>query len=344
MLIKRITSPRARYTPNGMIANRSQNEGQIDYNFYRGGQTTGIPGFNQRQTKASRTFGNIAKELGLKAVDSVNDIAAMYDYLGRANNRGSQASGGGSQNPGNVQGTNDVTVNNPATVTTTPEIPDPITTYQPGEYSPYSGMNTGVISGLYNRPQNIGMGDVYAATLSGFTINDIANEINSGRYKVGNPARQAVNAARSGVTSMFYSPQFVDWRNPSSVAQGQSGFGHADLAGNRAAGYSYTDILSYLDSNPGKLNANQRPGIQGGLYEQIKAGAEGEMVTEYPEPELPKTLMVGSTGLGNSGAAEGVRPKRSENSRSGRSSLGTSQYNRSNFGTRRSPLAIGLNV
>ena len=63
-----------------------------------------------------------------------------------------------------------------------------------------------------------------------------------------------------------------------------------------------------------------------------------------PEPELPKTLMVGSTGLGNSGSASGVKPKRSENSRSGRSSLGTSQYNRSNFGTRRSPLAIGLNV
>ena len=343
-MYKRISQPKPRYSPNGMIVNRNERAGQIDYDFYKGKGLVGMPGFNQRVSDQSRAFGNIAKELGLKNVNSTNDIAAMYDYLGRANNRGSQASGGGSQNPGNVQGTNGVTVNNPATVTTTPEIPDPITTYQPGEYSPYSGQNTGVISGLYNRPQNIGMGDVYAATMSGFTINDIANEINSGRYKVGNPASQAVNAARSGVTSMFYSPQFVNWQDPSSVARGQSQFGHADLAGNRAAGYSYTDILSFLDSNPGKLNPNQRPGIQGGLYEQIKAGAEGEMVTEFPEPELPKTLMVGSTGLGNSGSASGVKPKRSENSRSGRSSLGTSQYNRSNFGTRRSPLAIGLNI
>ena len=63
-----------------------------------------------------------------------------------------------------------------------------------------------------------------------------------------------------------------------------------------------------------------------------------------PEMEAPKTLMVGSTGLGNSGTAAGVRPKRSKNSQSGRSSLGTSQYNRSNFGTKKSPLAIGLNV
>ena len=94
------------------------------------------------------------------------------------------------------------------------------------------------------------MGDVYAATMSGFTINDIANAMNSGQYKVGNPARQAIDAARSGVTSMFYSPQFVNWQDPSSVAQGQSQFGHADLAGNRAAGYSFTDILSFLDSNP----------------------------------------------------------------------------------------------
>ena len=68
------------------------------------------------------------------------------------------------------------------------------------------------------------------------------------------------------------------------------------------------------------------------------------MVTEFPDPELPKTLMIGSTGLGNSGSASGVKPKRSNNSQSGRSSYGTSQYNRSNFGTSRSPLAIGLNI
>ena len=112
----------------------------------------------------------------------------------------------------------------------------------------------------------------------------------SGQYKVGNPAQAAINAVKQGVTSMFYSPQFVNWQNPQQVKQGQSQFGHADMYGNLAAGYSYTDILSFLDSNPSKLNPNQKPGIQGGIYEMIKQGAEGEKVFEMPEIEVPKTI------------------------------------------------------
>ena len=55
--------------------------------------------------------------------------------------------------------------------------------------------------------------------------------------------------------------------------------------------------------------------------------------------------MIGSTGLGNSGTASGVKPKRSEELTGVDVLLtGTSQYNRSNFGTTRSPLAIGLNI
>ena len=178
----------------------------------------------------------------------------MYDYLGRANNRGSSGNGSGGMTPANVQGNNSVSVNTPQTVSTTPVQPDPVMTIQPGPYNPYSGMNTGSINAFYGNPNNIGMGDITTAFKFGYTTNDVAQAMASGQYKVGNPAQAAINASKQGVTSMFYSPQFVNWQDPNQVAKGQSQFGHADLDGNLAAGYSYTDILSFLDSNPSKLN------------------------------------------------------------------------------------------
>ena len=81
---RRVSNPSARYSPNGMVVNRNSRAGQIDYDFYRGRGTTGMPGFNQKQDPVSRNFGRIAQELGLKSVNnSTNDIQAMYDYLGR---------------------------------------------------------------------------------------------------------------------------------------------------------------------------------------------------------------------------------------------------------------------
>ena len=67
----------------GWLLIAMKDAGQIDYDFYKGKGLVGMPGFNQRVSDQSRAFGNIAKELGLRNVNSINDIARMYDYLGR---------------------------------------------------------------------------------------------------------------------------------------------------------------------------------------------------------------------------------------------------------------------
>ena len=57
--------------------------------------------------------------------------------------------------------------------------------------------------------------------------------------------------------------------------EGSDWMGHADLYHARAAGHSYQDILSYLDSNSGKLRGNNPKG-KGGLYDQVASEARFE--------------------------------------------------------------------
>tara|TARA_R100000278_G_C5440004_1_gene153334 strand:+ start:13 stop:828 length:816 start_codon:yes stop_codon:yes gene_type:complete len=49
---------------------------------------------------------------------------------------------------------------------------------------------------------------------------------------------------------------------------GKDWIGHADLMAARAAGHSWEDFLSYLDSNPDKLQGSNPKG-KGGLYDQV---------------------------------------------------------------------------
>ena len=123
-------------------------------------------------------------------------------------------------------------------------------------------------------------------------------------------------------------------------------FGHADLAGNLEAGQSASNLLAYFDSNGGStLNADQKAGKEGGIYEQVKAMAELEKPLDLiplPRAGGPVGKMnIAPASVGNAGNASGVRAKRSKASKYGRNAMGTSQFNRKSFG---SPAASSLTI
>ena len=60
-MYKRISQPKFRYSPNGMIVNRNERAGQIDYDFYKGKGLVGMPGFNQRVSDQSRALVTLPK-------------------------------------------------------------------------------------------------------------------------------------------------------------------------------------------------------------------------------------------------------------------------------------------
>ena len=71
------------------------------------------------------------------------------------------------------------------------------------------------------------------------------------------------------VSTKYYNPQLA-----TSVEKGLSQFGDADLVGNRSAGFTDQEILDFLNANPGTLNPQQRPGITGGIYEQVASSVQ----------------------------------------------------------------------
>ncbi len=71
------------------------------------------------------------------------------------------------------------------------------------------------------------------------------------------------------VSTKYYNPQLA-----TSVEKGLSQFGDADLVGNRSAGFTDQEILDFLNTNPGALNPQQRPGIAGGIYEQVASSVQ----------------------------------------------------------------------
>jgi len=73
----------------------------------------------------------------------------------------------------------------------------------------------------------------------------------------------------AGVSTKYYNPQLA-----TSVEKGLSQFGDADLVGNRSAGFTDQEILDFLDANPGTLNPQQKPGIAGGIYEQVASSVQ----------------------------------------------------------------------
>ena len=72
-----------------------------------------------------------------------------------------------------------------------------------------------------------------------------------------------------GVSTEYYNPALA-----TSQEAGLSQFGHADLVGNRSAGFTDQEILDFLNANPGTLNAQQQPGIAGGIYEQVNSSVQ----------------------------------------------------------------------
>ena len=71
------------------------------------------------------------------------------------------------------------------------------------------------------------------------------------------------------VSTKYYNPQLA-----TSVEKGLSQFGDADLVGNRSAGFTDQEILDFLNTNPGTLNPQQKPGIAGGIYEQVASSVQ----------------------------------------------------------------------
>jgi len=88
-----------------------------------------------------------------------------------------------------------------------------------------------------------------------------------------------------GVSTEYYNPALA-----TSEAAGRSQFGHADLSANRSAGFSDQEILEFLDANPGTLNAQQQPGVPGGIYEQVSLGAQQEGKRQAEEAQRQQEL------------------------------------------------------
>ena len=320
---------------------RTVGGGGIDYGFYSGQSTSGMAGFNQKQNPTSRNFARIAQELGLKSINSPNDIAAMYDWLGRATASSEQKKTNAASEPTPAeQASTGPTVNNVETASD-PGVEDV------REDTERSRMDPGNLNRWGVRADRFGMRDLFGAYQSGYSQGDVYGWLStqptfsngaspSGGYNPAAPWYQGLQEiSRGQISTKFFNPDVAAY-DPGGNG-GTDFFSRDDLIANRKGGFSDREIVAFLDANPNVLRAKNKKGAQGGLYETIKAGLP-------PEPRDPTNYMIGSTALGNAGNASGVRPKRSEASQSGRSSFGTSQYNRSNFGTTRSPLAIGLNI
>lgn len=285
--------------------------------------------------------------------------ALTNDFLGRQSDinakRQSTSGTGGIQNPNQAAGTDQaasttetVTVaGDPGTPDQNPGSNEP--TYDP-EAGRYDASNLGRFGG---RADRFGMRDLIGAYNSGYSQSDVMRYLstqgdnpgwrnqNQGGFNSESYAYQALQDVLKGqISTKFLNPDYFPdgntWGGPASR------FGDADLLGNRKAGFTDQQILDYLDANPNVLSSNNAKGAAGGIYERLNANR----FVEGTPAERDKQLMIGSAALGNSGTAQGVRPKRSIGSQTGASSYGTSQYNRKNFGNAaKSPLTItGLNL
>ena len=75
------------------------------------------------------------------------------------------------------------------------------------------------------------------------------------------------------VSTEFYDPKFFTG-GPSE--RSRTMFGDADIQGNLTSGFSYQDLLKFLDANPNTLAETNRPGAGGGVYEKVRIGAKQE--------------------------------------------------------------------
>ena len=89
----------------------------------------------------------------------------------------------------------------------------------------------------------------------------------------------------AGVSTQYYNPSLGVTKE-----KGLSQFGDADLVANRAAGFSDQEILDFLNANPTTLNPQQKPGVPGGIYEQVSLGAQQESRREAEEAQRQQEL------------------------------------------------------
>ena len=87
------------------------------------------------------------------------------------------------------------------------------------------------------------------------------------------------------VSTQYYNPQLV-----TSKEKGLSQFGDADLVGNRSAGFTDQEILNFLNANPGTLNPQQKPGIAGGIYEQVASSVQQQNQRAAEEAQRQQEL------------------------------------------------------
>jgi len=324
----------------------------------------GRDGLAQRQTgynqindigyyRDNEDWQKVSNALGISSVNSMNDINQMLDFV----NQGRYGSASRKEekeeevnkvdNPNVTQERNEPAVSyNSETV----EVEGTEGTNQQShnkQDTSTTGFDPNNISSFHGRSDRFGMKDLKAAFTSGYSQGDVMRHLNSlghidgdsGGYLAGGALDQGLRETSMGKIST----QFVD---PSYNPYGSTGwdrarqtFGHFDLLANRKAGFSDNEILNYLDNNLDKLNPAQRKGVAGGIYEQLNA-------MRPTEPIPAKSLMVGGSNLGNAGYADAITPNRSAASSSTRSSYGTSQFNRANFGNKKKSgiTSLGLNI
>ena len=87
------------------------------------------------------------------------------------------------------------------------------------------------------------------------------------------------------VSTEFYDPQFFTG-GPSE--RSRTMFGDADIQGNLTSGFSYQDLLKFLDANPNTLAETNRPGAGGGVYEKVRLGAKQEQDAAARQQELDR--------------------------------------------------------
>ena len=85
------------------------------------------------------------------------------------------------------------------------------------------------------------------------------------------------------ISTKYYNPQFFT-EGPSE--RSKTMFGDADIQGNLTSGFSYQDILKFLDANPKTLGETNFKGVGGGVYEKVRLGAKQEQDTATREQEL----------------------------------------------------------
>ncbi len=85
------------------------------------------------------------------------------------------------------------------------------------------------------------------------------------------------------ISTEYYDPRFFT-EGPSE--RSRTMFGDADIQGNLTSGFSYQDLLKFLDANPKTLAETNAKGVGGGVYEKVRLGAKQEQDAATRQQEL----------------------------------------------------------